>query len=73
MKPEIVFLCETRRVVSRMQFDRKTLGYGCCLTVGRFGIRGGLALLWRLEVDVCVRSYSLHHINVVIQKQNELS
>lgn len=56
-----------------MEFDRKNLGYGCCLTVGRSGIGGGLALLWRSEVDVCVRSYSLHHINVVIQKQKELS
>lgn len=24
-------------------------------------------------MDVCVRSYSLHHIDVVIQKQKELS
>lgn len=71
--PEIVFLCETRRAVSRMEFDSKKLGYDCCLAVGRPGFGGGLALLRRSEVDVCVRSYSLHHIDVVIQKQKELS
>lgn len=73
VKMEIVFLCETRKVVSKMEVNSRNLGYECCLVVGRTGTGGGLALMWRQEVDLYVRSYSLHHIDAIIKQHEELS
>lgn len=37
VKTKIVFLCETRKVVSKMEVNSRNLGYECCLVVGRTG------------------------------------
>lgn len=42
------------------------LGYGNDIFVNRCGLSGGLALLWRDEIDVTLQSYSRRHIDVVI-------
>lgn len=54
VRPNIIFLCETRLVVHKMQYKCSCLGFDNCLVVDRHGRGGDLALLWKLEVNVSV-------------------
>lgn len=69
----LYFLCETKGVVTKLESDCRKLRYNCCLVVGRSNSGGGLALMCWHELDVNVRSYSLHYTDIVIKKNKELS
>ena len=51
-----------------MQIDvvRVELKFENCFTVGRNGLRGGLAMLWSSDIAVNIASYSQHHIDAEI-------
>lgn len=55
--------------MSQMRKNCEQLCFTSCFVVGREGIRGGLAMLWSSEVMVKVKSYSLHHIDVVVHSE----
>lgn len=65
LNPELVFLCETRYLASYV-YTLKSRWSRFGFAVDRDGIGGGLALLWRKDVDVILRSYSLNHIYVEV-------
>lgn len=68
-RPQIMFLCETKLMSKQMQNKCRGLAYDSCFEVGRNGLGGGFAMMWDTNVTVEVKSYSMHHIDVVcIQK-----
>ena len=70
----LVFLMETRLTKSSLEWLRVRLRMRGCLGVDRHesGGRGGLVLLWDSTVDVTVRGYSVHHIDVEVNQSDGL-
>lgn len=64
--PKIVFLMETKKkrsylekIICRLKFDNLFI-------VPRWHQNGGLALLWKEQLDLHIRSFSPHHIEAVV-------
>ena len=68
--PQMMFLCETKLESKQMVERGKKLHFDNCFTVDRWGLGGGLALLWKGEIDVDIKSYSKHHIDAVVHSEN---
>ena len=66
-KPLVVFLMETKRKNHEMEWLRSRWKFDCCFTVDGTGRWGGLALLWMMEADIEVLSFSKYHINVKVE------
>jgi hypothetical protein len=62
----LVFLSETRFFSDRVDGLLRTLGYHHGLGVGTHGRGGGIALLWKDEVDVRLQSLDKLHIDVAV-------
>lgn len=65
-RPILVFLMETLSTNSRMSYIKNKLGFKGVFTVDSLGRNGGLALLWREEVQVHINSYSRNHIDAKV-------
>lgn len=65
-RPDLVFLSETRLFYDRVDGLLRMLGFAHGLGVGSHGRGGGLALLWRDEVDVKLQSLDKLHIDLVV-------
>jgi hypothetical protein len=65
-KPLILFLSETRLSSNGIELLRVQLGMKGALGIKGGSTGGGLALLWKVEIDIHIQSYSLHHIDSVI-------
>ncbi|KAG6625017.1 hypothetical protein CIPAW_16G066600 [Carya illinoinensis] len=65
--PKVLFLQETRLQVKEMEKIKYKLGYDNCLAVSSEGRSGGLALLWRNDVNLDIKHYSKNHIHASIQ------
>jgi hypothetical protein len=61
-----VFLSETRFFSDNVDRLRISLGFASGLGVGSFGRGGGLAFLWKEELDVRLLSLDKLHIDVAI-------
>lgn len=68
-RPHIVFFCETKLAPKQMKIKSEQLNFENCFVVGREGMRGGLAMLWSLEVTVHIQSYNKHHIDSVVYSE----
>ena len=64
--PKVLFFMETKRTVEEMRRIQEDLPYRCMLTVPYTQRRGGLALLWKEEVNLHIQTYSPHHIDALI-------
>lgn len=42
---------------------RAKLKFDCCFSVNKNGLGGGLAMLWNLDVEIYIASFSHHHID----------
>ncbi|KAK2976049.1 hypothetical protein RJ640_024777 [Escallonia rubra] len=63
--PHLVFLSETRCRSRKLEFLKNKWGmHG--LFVNPNGLSGGLALLWKNEVNVAIQSFSQNHIDATI-------
>lgn len=62
--PIILFLMETKLTVHEMEPIKLELGFSSMLVSE--GRRGGLALLWKIDVVVDTQTYSPHHIDVQV-------
>ncbi|XP_042944657.1 uncharacterized protein LOC122278542 [Carya illinoinensis] len=71
--PDILFIQETRLRVSEMDRCKRSLGFENCLAVSCEGRRGGLALFWKLEVDLTILQYSKNHIHAIIAEEEQES
>jgi hypothetical protein len=65
-RPTLVFLSETRFFSDNVDRLRISLGFASGLGVGSFGRGGGLAFLWKEELDVRLLSLDKLHIDVAI-------
>lgn len=64
-RPDVVFLSETKGTsydVELMKSRWKLHG----ISVDKIGQSGGLALLWKKDVEVQIKSFSSHHIDCTI-------
>ncbi|GLT72046.1 hypothetical protein SLA2020_440170 [Shorea laevis] len=57
---------ETKLRQNKIQNLRIKLGMDGAFVVDCVGHSGGLALLWRAEVDITIQNYSRRHINVIV-------
>lgn len=69
-KPKMVFIMETKLSSRRTDFLKRKLGFENIFAVDSVGRSGGLALLWRDEVQVVIQNYSRWHINAVVSIYN---
>ena len=67
-KPKIVFLMETKSDVDWMKVIRDRCGFKESHIVPNDGSSGGLALFWILEIKIQVLSYSMSHIDGVVDE-----
>ncbi|XP_021761357.1 uncharacterized protein LOC110726197 [Chenopodium quinoa] len=66
--PSLVFLMETKLSSGEMsKIKAKFPGYEG-LAVDSCGRSGGVALLWLKELEVVLRSMSIHHINLLVKR-----
>ena len=65
----MVFLSKTKMLIARMKKIKLKLGFVNGLYVQRQGRGGGLAMFWRKEVTLEIKSYSRHHIDAVVTKE----
>ena len=64
--PKLVFLSETKLKVRRMEKVKFRLGFPNGLIVPSRGRSGGLALLWSVDTNLEIKSFSNHHIDAII-------
>ncbi|GMJ04189.1 hypothetical protein HRI_004088000 [Hibiscus trionum] len=72
VRPDIVFLLETKLSSSRMVEARRRCGFPCGFDVSSVGSCGGLSLAWRSNIPVSIISWSIFHIDAMV-KENETS
>ncbi|XP_019179933.1 PREDICTED: uncharacterized protein LOC109175136 [Ipomoea nil] len=65
-RPVFVFLIETKANSVKVEEVRIKLGFERAFCVDRVGLGGGLALFWRDSDTVTLLSYSVNHIDVII-------
>ncbi|KAG2690049.1 hypothetical protein I3760_09G168900 [Carya illinoinensis] len=65
--PDVVFLQETRLKAAQWTFCKYSLGFKNCFVVDSFGRSGGLAMLWKDDVNLHILNYSPHHIHALIR------
>ena len=64
--PNLVFLLETKKKKSYVERLMCKLKFDNMFIVLRRNLGGGLALLWKNDLNLHVRTYSPHHIDVVV-------
>ena len=64
--PQLLFLIETKRKRTKMEWLRVRWKFDKCMAVDNKGRRGGLALLWNNAVTIEVQSFSNNHIDVLV-------
>ena len=67
--PKVVFLSETKKKIAGMKRVKVKLDFLNGFYVQREGKGRGLAMFWRKEINLEIKSYSKHHIDVVITEE----
>ncbi|CAM8942715.1 unnamed protein product [Rhodiola kirilowii] len=70
-KPQVVGLIETKLEGERIIAIRRKLGFEHCLEVDCRGRSGGLAIWWKDDIHLTVRSYSIFHIDCEIEMEEK--
>lgn len=66
-----IFLQETKLVARKMESLKFSVWFDGCLVVDSVGRSGGLALMWKMEIQVTVKSFSKYHIDAKISAEEE--
>lgn len=69
-RPDIFFCCETKMRAKQVSLESRHFNFENCFAVDRNGLGGGLALFWTSNVEVEIKSYSLHHIDALVKTGN---
>ncbi|XP_040998143.1 uncharacterized protein LOC121244182 [Juglans microcarpa x Juglans regia] len=64
--PDILFLQETRMKSQQLEFCKLKLGFRNCFGVDSVGRSGGLALLWKDEINVSIVNFSNNHVHAIV-------
>ena len=70
--PDVLFIAETKHNGKWMDWLRWRLKMPNMVTVDSIGTSGGLALFWKREIDLSVKSMSKYHIDAVVKEQEGL-
>ena len=65
----MIFLMEVKKKIVGMKKVKLKLGFVNGFYVQRQGKGGGLAIFWRKEVNLEMKSYSRHHIDAVVTEE----
>uniref|UniRef100_A0A803PQ16 DUF4283 domain-containing protein n=1 Tax=Cannabis sativa TaxID=3483 RepID=A0A803PQ16_CANSA len=65
--PEMIFLSETQLTSCGMELVRVQLGFVGCFTVDAREKSGGLALLWSDDFKVQIKSFTVSHIDELVE------
>lgn len=66
----LVFIIETKFVVSKMEGIKSKLDWQQGLVVPSIRRGGGLTLLWRSSIKVDVQTFSPRHIDAIVTKEH---
>uniref|UniRef100_A0A2N9ESV5 Endonuclease/exonuclease/phosphatase domain-containing protein n=1 Tax=Fagus sylvatica TaxID=28930 RepID=A0A2N9ESV5_FAGSY len=64
----VLFVVETRLDTARLEVLQCRLKFSSKLVVSRREHGGGLALFWKQEANLMIKSYSTHHIDTVVNE-----
>ena len=67
--PKVVFLSETKMKINRMKRVKEKINFANGFHVQREGKGGGLAMFWRKEMNLEIKSFSQHHIDAVVTEE----
>ena len=70
--PKIVFLMETKSNEDWIVMVRDKCGFKHGIFVSNNGSSGGLAMLWKEEVLLHIQSFSISHIDALVDDGNEV-
>lgn len=68
--PDILFLSETKLLVTQLEKIRVQTGMAGCMGVDRAGCAGGLGFFWKEGVDVKLLSFSVGHVDTLVTLPN---
>lgn len=68
--PSILGLSETKLSSKTCDMLRVTLGFQNCFAVDSKGRSGGLALLWKSDIEVEICSYNNYHIDALVMSSS---
>jgi exonuclease III len=68
--PDILFLSETKHDEKWMEWLKWKLELTNLVTVDSEGSRGGLALFWKKDIDIRIKSWYIYHIDCVITEDD---
>lgn len=66
-KPVVIFLMETMANQKKMQALKNKVGFYCLFTLDSVGHNGGLAVMWKEDIEVSVNDYSKNHIDAQVR------
>jgi len=66
---KVIFLMKTKKNIARIKKVKLKLGIVNGFYVQRQGKGGGLAMFWRKEVNLEIKSYLRHHINAMVTEE----
>jgi ribonuclease HI/exonuclease III len=66
-RPGLVFLLETKLQAKRIEYIRVRTGFESAFVVDSIGRSGGLALMWKGDINVEIQNYSRRHINAIVR------
>ncbi|GMJ13880.1 hypothetical protein HRI_005057200 [Hibiscus trionum] len=66
VRPQILFLIETKVSATRMEKNRKKCGFTHMIDVAADGSHGSLSLCWSQNIMVTLCSFSSSHIDVTV-------
>lgn len=64
--PRFIFLIETKCKREKVEAIRNKIGYDCSFVIDSKGLSGGIALMWKNDVEAVLESYTRHHISLRI-------
>ncbi|XP_042939341.1 uncharacterized protein LOC122274362 [Carya illinoinensis] len=67
--PSMIFLMEIKCTKTRIEEVKGSLSFDACISVESRGSSGGLALMWKKNIEVSIYNYSRWHISASISSQ----
>ena len=64
--PNVLFLMETKQTVEEMRQIQNDLQFDSMVAVPCLRRWGGLAMLWKANVDLHIQTYTQNHIDAII-------
>ena len=67
--PHVVFICETKLHVNKLDKIKRICKMNAVVGVSSAGSSGGLAMLWNDNVQLVLKSFSVNHIDVIVEQR----